>query len=62
MLFLYGSRRVKTARASGAGPLDDAWRSAFLKVQGKDMDNYDHFLQLEAPGEVNRELISFLSE
>ena len=62
VLFLYGSRRVKTAQASGAGPLDDAWRSVFPKVRGKDMGNYGHFLQWEAPDEVNRELISFLSE
>ncbi len=62
VLFLYGSRRVNTAQASGAGPLDDAWRSVFPKVRGKDMGNYGHFLQWEAPDEVNRELISFLSE
>ena len=41
---------------------DDAWRSVFPKVRGKDMGNYGHFLQWEAPDEVNRELISFLSE
>ena len=35
VLFLYGSRRVNTAQASGAGPLDDAWRSVFPKVRGK---------------------------
>ena len=62
VLFLYGSRRVNTAQASGAGPLDDAWRSVFPKVRGKDMGNYGHFLQWEAPDEVNRELISSLSE
>ena len=62
VLFLYGSRRVNTAQASGAGPLDDAWRSVFPKVRGKDMGNYGHFLQWEAPDEVNRELTSFLSE
>ena len=62
VLFLSGSRRVNTAQASGAGPLDDAWRSVFPKGRGKDMGNYGHFLQWEAPDEVNRELISFLSE
>ena len=62
VLFLYGSRRINTAQASGAGPLDDAWRSVFPKVQGKDMGNYGHFLQWEAPDEVNHELISFLSK
>ena len=62
VLFLYGSRRINTAQASGAGPLDDAWRSVFPKVRGKDMGNYGHFLQWEAPDEVNRELVSFLSE
>ena len=62
VLFLYGSRRINTAQASGAGPLDDAWRSVFPKVRGKDMGNYGHFLQWETPDEVNQELISFLSE
>jgi pimeloyl-ACP methyl ester carboxylesterase len=62
VLFLYGSRRINTAQASGAGPLDDAWRSVFPKVRGKDMGNYGHFLQWEAPDKVNEELISFLSE
>ena len=62
VLFLYGSRRKNTAHESGAGPLDDSWRSVFPKVRGKDMGNYGHFLQWEAPDEVNRELISFLSE
>ena len=41
---------------------DDAWRSVFPEVRGKDMSNYNHFLQWEALDEVNRELISFLSE
>lgn len=62
VLFLYGSRRINTAQASGAGHLDDAWRSVFPKVQGKDMGNYGHFLQWEAPDKVNQELVSFLSE
>ena len=62
VLFLYGSRRINTAHESGAGPLDDSWRSVFPNVRGKDMGNYGHFLQWEAPDEVNRELISFLSE
>ena len=62
VLFLYGSRRVKTAEAMGAGPLNDAWRSVFPNVRGKDMGNYGHFLQWEAPDDVNRELLSFLSE
>ena len=62
VLFLYGSRRVNTAEAMGAGPLDDAWRSAFPNVRGKDMGNYGHFLQWEAPDDVNRELLSFLAE
>jgi len=41
---------------------DDAWRSVFPEVRGKGMGNTGHFLQWEALGEVNRELISFLSE
>ena len=47
---------------SSARPLDDAWLSVFPKVRGKDMGNYGHFLQWEAPDAVNQELISFLSE
>ena len=41
---------------------DDAWRSVFPEVRGKDMGKYGHFLQLEALGEVNRERISVSSE
>jgi len=62
VLFMYGSRRVKTAEAMGAGPLEDAWRSVFPNVRGKYMGNYGHFLQWEAPDDVNRELLSFLAE
>ena len=46
----------------GAGPLEDAWRNVFPNVEGKHMGNYGHFLQWEAPDEVNRELLAFLSE
>ena len=62
VLFLYGARRVRTAEAMGAGPLDDAWRSVFPNVRGKDMGNYGHFLQWEAPDDVNREILAFLAE
>jgi len=41
---------------------DDAWRLVFPEVRGKDMGNYGHFLQWEALDEVNRKLISLLSE
>ncbi|HIC15960.1 MAG TPA: alpha/beta hydrolase [Gemmatimonadetes bacterium] len=62
VLFLYGSRRVRTAEAQGAGPLEDAWRGVFPNVQGKDMGNYGHFLQWEAPEDTNREIMDFFSK
>ena len=62
LLFLFGERRVKTAEASGAGPLEDAWRKVFPNVKAKHLGNFGHFLQWEAPEEVNRELLAFLSE
>ena len=62
VLFLYGVRRAKTAEASGAGPIADAWRKVFPNAKSKDLGNYGHFLQWEAPKEVNRELLAFLSE
>ncbi len=61
VLFLYGSRRIRTAEAQGAGPLEDAWRGAFPNVQGKDMGNYGHFLQWETPEDTNREIMDFFS-
>ena len=61
VLFLYGTRRIKTAEAQGAGPLEDAWRGAFPNVRGKDMGNYGHFLQWETPESTNKEIIDFLS-
>jgi pimeloyl-ACP methyl ester carboxylesterase len=62
LLFLFGTRRVRTAQAMGAGPLEDAWRPLFPNVKSKHLGNYGHFLQWEAPEEVNRELLAFLSE
>ncbi len=62
LLFLFGTRRVKTAELMGAGPLEDAWRGLFPNVKAKHLGNYGHFLQWEAPDEVNRELMAFLSE
>ena len=61
VLFLYGTRRIKTAEAQGAGPLEDAWRGAFPNVRGKDMGNYGHFLQWETPESTNKEIMDFLS-
>jgi len=62
VLFLFGDRRVRTAELMAAGPLEDAWRKQFPNVKAKHMGNYGHFLQWEAPEEVNRELMAFLSE
>ena len=62
VLFLFGARRARTAEAMGAGPLEDAWRKVFPNVKAKHMGNYGHFLQWEAPEEVNRELMAFLGE
>ncbi|MFQ6026315.1 MAG: alpha/beta fold hydrolase [Dehalococcoidia bacterium] len=62
LLFLFGDRRVKTAAAMGAGPLEEAWRKAFPNSRGKHLGNYGHFLQWEAPEAVNRELLAFLGE
>ena len=61
-LFLYGSRRVRTAEAMGAGPLDDAWRGVIPNVKAKNLGDYGHFLQWECPDAVNRELMAFLNE
>ena len=60
-LFLYGTRRVRTAEEMGAGPLDDAWRSVIPNVQSKHLGDYGHFLQWECPDDVNRELSAFLA-
>ena len=62
LLFLYGIRRARTAEAMGTGPLEDVWRKVFPNVKSKHLGNYGHFLQWEAPDEVNRELVAFLSE
>ena len=49
LLFLFGDRRVKTAMAMGAGPLEESWRRFFPNSQGKHMGSYGHFRQWEAP-------------
>ena len=61
-LFLFGTRRVRTAEAMGAGPLEDAWKSCFPNARAKHMGHYGHFLQWEAPEAVNREILAFLGE
>ena len=60
-LFLFGTRRERTAQAMGVGPLEDAWRPIFPNAQAKHMGHYGHFLQWETPDAVNRELLRFLS-
>lgn len=54
-------RRARPAAALGADPLE-AWRKVFPTVRGKSLGEDGYFLQSEAPDEVNRELLAFLSE
>ena len=61
-LFLYGSRRLRTAEAMGAGPLEDAWKKHFPNGQAKYLGDHGHFLQWEAPEETNRALLDFLAQ
>ncbi len=61
-LFLFGARRVRTAEAMGAGLLEDAWRPIFPKAQARNLGHYGHFLQWEAPEQVNHALLAFLGE
>jgi pimeloyl-ACP methyl ester carboxylesterase len=60
-LFLYGTRRVRTAEEMGAGPLEEAWRGVIPGVQSKHLGDFGHFLQWECPDDVNRELLAFLA-
>jgi len=62
VLFLFGARRVRTAEAMGAGLLEDAWRPIFPKAQARNLGQYGHFLQWEAPEQVNHALLAFLGE
>lgn len=48
-------------RARPAAALE-AWRKVFPTVRGKSLGEDGYFLQSEAPDEVNRELLAFLSE
>ena len=51
--------------ASGMHDVTDpleGWRKVLPEVRGKYLGEYGHFLQSEAPDEVNRELLAFLSE
>ena len=61
MLYLWGARRARTAEVLGTDPLG-AWRKIFPNARGKNLGEYGHFLQTEAPDEVNRELLAFLNE
>ena len=61
MLYLWGARRARTAEVLGTDPLG-AWRKIFPNARGKNLGEYGHFLQTEAPDEVNQELLAFLNE
>ena len=61
MLYLWGNRRARTAAVMGTDSLE-AWKKIFPNVTGKNLGEYGHFLQTEAPDEVNRELLAFLKE
>lgn len=61
-LFLFGTRRVRTAEAMGAGPLEQVWKRNFPRARAKNLGDYGHFVQWEAPDAVNRELLTFLGE
>ena len=61
MLYLWGNRRARTAAALGSDPLE-SWRKVFPNIQGKVLGEYGHFLQSEAPEEVIKALMPFLSE
>ena len=58
--YLWGSRRELSAQRVGAVPLD-AWTKHFPNSTGKYIGDYGHFLQTEAPDEVNRELLEYLN-
>ena len=60
-MFLFGTRRARTAKAMGAGPLEEAWCPSFPNGQAKHMGHYGHFLQWETPDTVNQEILAFLS-
>jgi pimeloyl-ACP methyl ester carboxylesterase len=62
LLYLWGARRARSATSLGVTDPLDAWKKIFPNAQGKHIGNYGHFLQWEAPEEVNRELLAFLSE
>lgn len=56
-----GAPLERPAAALGADPLE-AWRKVFPTGRGKSLGEDGHLLQSEAPDEVNRELLAFLSE
>ncbi len=61
LLYLWGNRRARTAAAMGTEPMA-GWKKIFPNATGKNLGEYGHFLQTEAPDEVNRELLAFLKE
>ena len=60
-LYLWGSRRARTAALLGSDPLAE-WKAFFPNIRGRNLPDSGHFLQSEAPKEVNRELIAFFGE
>ena len=61
VLYLWGARRARTAAALGSDPLK-SWQQVFPNARGKNLGEYGHFLQSEAPELVNQELLAVLSE
>jgi pimeloyl-ACP methyl ester carboxylesterase len=46
----------------GATALEEVWKRNFPQARAKNLGDYGHFIQWEAPDLVNRELLAFLAE
>ena len=60
-LVLYGDRRAGLSSSYGVDPLE-AWQQHLSNARGREIKQGGHFLHEEQPEEVNKELLSFLSE
>ena len=58
-LYLLGARRARTSEALGTDTVE-SWGKIFPNMRWKNLGEYGHFLQTEAPDLVNRELLDFL--